>query len=497
MRLVVPLSLVCLLAHHAHSASLIQCLSGIQDGSKVIVPSDPVYPKASLGQDYRFTYKPAAIFIPTKEKHIQTAVICANANNVTIAPRSGGHSYEGYSQGGKNGALLVDLYKLDSVSVDKNARTAVVGTGNLLAPLYYKLWTAGKYAFPGGTCPTVGVGGLTLHGGYGLLGRKYGVAADQVLEITMVSAKGDTLVANKNQSSDLFWALRGAGSFGIITSFKIALQTVPNPDVVTSFTYDWPASQHSAVLAAYNTWGPKATNDVTTELNWDSAGSLELQGLYLGPKSNLNGILKGFMDAVGSKPSASDVRQQSLIDALLRFTWMDTTNPADMLHPVAQDAKYMKGNSLLYSAPFSGQTIQIMNKYLSSVPSGSTGAYIIVDLWGGQVNNVPISETAFIHRNELFGIEIVVEWGNMNAPPGKPDCPACLTWINNFYGDLATQYRKEYKINTVPAYQNYIDKGLPNWQQAYYGAAYDRLKQVKRQYDPSNRFQFPQSIPLN
>ncbi|KND01694.1 uncharacterized protein SPPG_03489 [Spizellomyces punctatus DAOM BR117] len=201
----------------------------------------------------------------------------------------------------------------------------------------------------------------------------------------MVSAKGDMLVANKNQNPNYFGQLCGVGggSLGIITSFKIALQTVPNTDAVTSFTFSWPASQHRAVLAAYNTWGPKATNDLTTELNWNSAGSLELQGLYLDPKSNLNGILKGFIDAVGSQPSASDVRQQSLMDALLRFTWMDTTKPAGMQHPFVQDAKCIKGNLLFYSAPFSGQTVQIMNKYLCSIPRGLTGAYIIIDLWGG------------------------------------------------------------------------------------------------------------------
>ncbi|KAJ3156076.1 hypothetical protein HDU89_005640 [Geranomyces variabilis] len=481
-----------------NATPILPCLRAIPagGGAQLLTPSDKGFPQALLGADFRFTFKPVAIYTPTAVDQISKAVRCAAAAGVAIAPRSGGHSYEGYSQGGVSGSLMIDLSKFDSVTVDASTNTAVVGPGIRLAPLYYKLWQSGQYVFPGGTCPTVGFGGLTLGGGYGMTGRMFGLALDQVLEITIVTADGAVKTVSATRNPDLFFALRGAGggSYGIVTAFAVKLQRVTAK--VTSFSYSWDSGRAAQIAAAYSAWGASnPSNKVTTELNWDSSGAVELDGTYLGPKADIPGLLKVLTDISGA-PSDKDVRESTYIDSALRWTWTGETDPSTMKNPVAQDARYMKGSSVLYSKPISEGTIAVMAKHLNKKPAGATGAYAIIDLWGGKVNAVAANATAFARRNTLFGIELVVEWGDYQSGPGKPDCAVCLDWIKNFLLDLVAQYRAEYGTQTVPAYQNYIDKNLPDWQHAYYGDSWAKLVAIKGKTDPDNVFRFPQSIPV-
>ncbi|KAJ3145783.1 hypothetical protein HDU86_000650 [Geranomyces michiganensis] len=489
----------CLASAAPNATPILPCLQAIpvSGGAQLLTPSDKAFPQALLGADYRFTFKPVAIYKPAAVDQISKAVRCAAAAGVAVAPRSGGHSYEGYSQGGVAGSLLIDLSKFADVTVDTSTNTAVVGPAVRLAPLYYKLWEAGQFVFPGGTCPTVGFGGLTLGGGFGMTGRAFGLALDQVKEMTVVTADGAVDTVSATHKPDVFFALRGAGggSFGIVAAFKIDLQRAPAK--VTSFSYSWESGDAAQVVAAYSAWGASNPSDkVTTELNWDSSGAVEIDGTYLGPKSDIRGLLKTLTDAAGAPPSDKDVREATYIDSALRWTWTDETDPATMLNPVAQDARYMKGSSILYSKPLSKATIDVMAKYLAKKPAGATAAYAIIDLWGGKVKNVAANATAFARRDTLFGIELVVEWGDFQSKPGKPDCAACIDWIKQFLLALVAQYRTEYGTQVVPAYQNYIDKNLPDWQHAYYGDNWANLVAIKGRTDPGNVFRFPQSIPV-
>ncbi|KAF9944966.1 hypothetical protein BGZ72_001806, partial [Mortierella alpina] len=150
---------------------------------------------------------------------VQIAVRCAAAAKVAVAPRSGGHSFEGHSTGGQDGSLVIDLGGLNSVAV-KNG-LAKVGAGVRLGQLYLELFNQGGYTLNAGTCPSVGVGGHALGGGFGLLGPKYGLLLDRILEMQMVNAQGQLLTVSANSHPDLFYALRGAGggSYGVVTEF--------------------------------------------------------------------------------------------------------------------------------------------------------------------------------------------------------------------------------------------------------------------------------------
>ena len=175
-----------------------------------------------------------AVVSPTSTEQVGAAVKCMYKNDVLSVPRSGGHSYEGYSV--LPTAITVDLGNMRAVTLNPDM-TALVQGGARLGDIYYQVWNQsnGKQAAVGGTCPNVGAGGHILGGGVGFLVRSNGLACDQIRSMTMVDYKGDILNISPQQNGDLFWAScgGGGGNFGIVTEF--VLQTVGVPPVVTSF----------------------------------------------------------------------------------------------------------------------------------------------------------------------------------------------------------------------------------------------------------------------
>ncbi|KAF8985098.1 hypothetical protein BGZ46_005881 [Entomortierella lignicola] len=478
--------------------TLISCLAPL--GSKVLQRQSTSFQANRYAFDLRYTYDPAVIVMASSASDVQTAVRCAKNSNIPVAPRSGGHSYEGYSIGGQNGSLVIDLSALSSVTVQGNQ--AIVGGGIRLGPLYLSLYNQGNWTINAGTCPTVGIGGHALGGGFGLIARQYGLLVDRIQSMEVVDANGDLITASASQNTDLFFALRGAGggSYGVVTSFTfLAIQA---PPVVTSFTYDWSFSDYAGVLSAYANFQASAPRGLGLEMNVASTG-LELYGAFQGTKDQQAAAIAPFLSATPT-PTASDIQEGRLIDAQLRFAYL-TGNPTDInaLNLTganqAGDSRYTKGKSLVYNQPLTNATIALIGKWVGQKPSGSTANYIIIDIWGGAIQDTPQNATAFVHRDAQTVFEFVAEWDeSANAVPGKPDCQACLQWIDDMYADFLTDYNSNNGYyGPVRGYQNYIDSGMPNWQDAYYGSALNRLIQIKATADPGNVFSFPQSIPLN
>ncbi|KAF8936865.1 hypothetical protein EDD21DRAFT_321134 [Dissophora ornata] len=479
---------------NASNSTLITCLKPL--GSKVLQRQTSSFESERYGFDLRYTYDPAVIVMASSAADVQVAVKCAKASNVAVAPRSGGHSFEGYSIGGQDGSLVIDLTAISSVTV--SGGRAKVGSGIRLGALYLSLYNQGGYTINAGTCPSVGIGGHALGGGFGLLARKYGLLIDRIVEIEIVNANGDLLIASATQNSDLFYALRGAGggSYGVVTSFTI-LPITPAP-TVTSYTYDWKLSDYAGVLRAYVNFQATASKDIGVEMNIGPDG-LEMYGTFQGNKAAQAAALAPFLKAA-PKPSTSDIREGRHIDAQLRFSYIagdpKDINALALKSPYKPgDSRYTKGKSLVYPAVLKDSTIALLGKWAAKNPQGSTANYIIVDLWGGAVQDTSVDATAFIHRDAHTVFEFVSEWDeNPNAKPGKKDCAGCLAWMNDMYAEFLTDFTANY--GAVRGYQNYIDIDIPNWQDAYYGSALTRLKQIKATSDPSNVFRFPQSIPL-
>ena len=228
-------------------------------------------------QNLRFTEpgvpRPSAIILPKTQKELRSSYSCIRASNLAFRIRSGGHSYEGISStilGSTNTRefAIIDLMNLNTISIDVAHKTAWVEAGARLGELYYAISSSPKlgsgYGFSAGTCATIGVGGHIMGGGYGMLSRKYGVSADNILDAKIITPNGTFISSVASQDKDLFWAIRGGGggSWGIVVSWKLKL--LPVPLVLTTF-YAWRTGKASVTDLAYK-WQSVAPSLAPPEL---------------------------------------------------------------------------------------------------------------------------------------------------------------------------------------------------------------------------------------
>jgi FAD/FMN-containing dehydrogenase len=283
----------------------------------VLLPSHPRF------SAYRATFNrrieapaPLAIVLCTSANAVAQAILWARQHQVPIRMRSGGHSYEGFSQGP---GLVIDTRLMNTIVVDAQRGTATIGPGATLGDVYQTLYQYG-FTIPAGSCPTVGIAGLALGGGYGFLSRKLGLACDQLLSLQIVTAEGKIVDANMSDHADLFWACRGAGggSFGVATRFHFRLHPI---GPVTTVHLRWPASQAHRALEAFQDWAPGVADELTCSLTLTATPAgvqqVELNGQFVGPPSNLPRLLLP-LRAVGI-PAKQIIVRCSFLEAVAQF----------------------------------------------------------------------------------------------------------------------------------------------------------------------------------
>jgi len=203
--------------------------------------------------------QPQAVVRCHGPEDVAEVIAFAREHGIGIAVRSGGHSFAGYSS---TSGIVIDLTPQRSVVL--TGGVAKVGAGARLGELYDALLPHGL-AIPAGTCPSVGIGGLTLGGGHGILGRMYGLTLDHLTGARVVLASGRVVDCDEGDHADLFWALRGAGSgnFGVVTSFTFRPRPAPR---MTSFRLVWPYSRAAAVVAAWQDWTAGGPGELAADL---------------------------------------------------------------------------------------------------------------------------------------------------------------------------------------------------------------------------------------
>jgi FAD/FMN-containing dehydrogenase len=398
--------------------------------------------------------------------------------DVRIAARSGGHSYAGYST--VQGGLVVDLSRLNGIAVAPGGATVQVGAGNRLIDMYSALAARGL-TVPGGSCPTVGVGGLALGGGVGLAGRALGTTSDNIRSLTIVTADGRALTANARQNEDLYWACRGGGggNFGIVTGFTFTTHPVRSASYFFA-SFDW--DDVADVVGRWQRWAPNAPPELFALCTLGTGSgrpTLNVFGQYMGSSAALRRVLNGLTSA--ARPQSLQVGTARYIDLILRWAGCLDESPAECRRPPYEP---FAAKSSYVLQPMSARGIATMVSWIERRQSqgGGTGV-IILDSYGGAINEVEPDATAFVHRNALYSCQFAAYWA------GEGSQSAALSWIRGFYAAMRP-YVSPY------AYQNYIDPDLTTWQNAYYGANLARLKDVKKQVDPGDLFRFRQSIPV-
>lgn len=459
-------------------------LASSMEGS-LVLPDDDGYDTARLLYNTRFDdIRPAAVARCASADDVVECVRFARDSGVALVPRSGGHSYAGWSTGT---GLVIDTGPIAAIHPGRGQ--AVIGSGARLVDVYATLGAAGV-GVPAGSCPTVGITGLTLGGGQGVLTRAWGLTCDNLLSADVVTAAGDLITCDPDHDRELYWALRGGGggNFGIVTS--LTLRTRPARSLSMEFL-SWPVERAVDVVAGWQSWLPGTPNSLwaNVHLLTDARGRVNLtaNAFVLDDPDVAASLVDGLVDAVGHEPSSRSNANQPYSEAMMRLAGcqgktvpqchLPSQNPEGQLTRETYTAKSHILNQAL-SADGIETLVEGIHDLGQRTDAGTGGAQI--DSMGGAVSDLARDDTAFPHRAALANIQYLVSWSNDSLVDGS------LEWIRDLHG----------RMNGFAdgAYVNYIDPDLEDWQHAYYGDNYDRLRQVKASYDPDGIFTFPQTI---
>jgi len=445
-------------------ATLARTLEG-----EVVRPGTARYTAARELWDSRFdTLRPRAIAYCANAADVQRTVRWGRRYGVRVVPRSGGHSYAGYSSG--NGVVVADVSRLDRITA--TGGTATIGAGARLIDVYSALWQKGV-TIPGGSCPSVGIAGLALGGGIGYSSRLLGTTADALRRIRIVTADGRLLTCDASHNADLFWASRGGGggNFGIVTELTFATHAV---STVSRYEIEWPWAQAEQAVAAWQAFAPHAPDELFSVLDLiatdpsapGARAHVVSGGQFFGTEADLMSLIQPL--AATGTPARVRTFTLSYFDAVLHWAGCRDAG-ACTDRRIAFNAK-----SDYVNTPLPAEGIKRLVAGIAARQGQGPGA-LYLDPYGGAINRVPKSATAFVHRDALFSIQYTAQAGN-------------FAWLDGVYAQLRP-------FASGSAYQNYIDPQLRDWQHAYYGSNLARLKAVKRRYDPRNGFRFAQSVP--
>jgi FAD/FMN-containing dehydrogenase len=433
----------------------------------LVLPGENGYDTARRSYNPQFdSRQPAAVARCTRPADVQACVEVARNARIPLAARGGGHSYAGYST--PDSGLVADLRPMSQVRVEPDG-TAVVGAGARLMEVYAALAESGR-CLPAGSCPTVGVAGLTLGGGIGVLARKYGLTCDRLTAAEVVTADGTvrTVSGDSSDGADLFWALRGGGggNFGVVTSFTFA--TEPAPDVVV-FSARYPAGSVADALGAWQEWLGTAPPELWSNcvISAGTPPACRIGGSFVGSEADCHALLDQL-------PAASKVRvtTKDYLAAMRYFggcsqRGVEACRPQPAGGELGRES-FVASSRMLYAPVDPAALVGLVD--------GHMGLDVLLDSLGGAVSAVEPAATAFPHRKALASAQIYASAGGAATQS--------VAEIRDGLGTLAGPH----------GYVNYIDPTMPDWASAYYGDNLARLRQVADRYDPDAVFGFAQAV---
>jgi hypothetical protein len=417
---------------------------------------------------------PKAIASCATAQDVAATIAFARRHGFDLVARNGGHSLAGQSTGQ---GIVVDVSPRRSVIVSDGL--AIVGAGARVGEVYSALQEYGL-AIPAGTCSPVGVAGLTLGGGLGILGRRYGVTSDRLVGAEVVLADGRILTCDEHHDADLFWALRGAGALiGIVTS--LVFRPVPAPEATTNAHLAWPASRAADVIAAWQTWAPDAPDEMAASLKVTAGGgegvSMDVHAAYTGDESAAEPLLTDLVDRVGVDPIASSREVLSFPETRRFWANLGQADRAALDDPIAEPV-CLFAKSEFFRQPLPSVAIgRLLETFDMESVSGPARELDFMP-WGGAYNRVPPDASAFVHREERFQLKhaVVLE---PDASPGGQEAAS---------RQVARSWASVHPWGSGRVFQNFADPDLDPWAPAYHGPNLDRLLEVKARYDPENVF---------
>lgn len=461
-----------------HSPHNLQALRSSLQG-RLILPRDEGYYMATFPNNARWAgVFPKAIAMCASEADVQLCLRWARDQNLPFAIRCGGHSYAGFST---TTGLLINVRPMNKVSYNPSTGLAWVQAGATNQDMANAMSGTGV-AVPSGRCPTVGVSGLVLGGGWGFAATHSGLTADSLRQTNVVLADTQLVSASDTANPELFWALRGGGggNFGVNTSFTFQTHRVGD---VTVFNILWPGKNQIAMLHTLQEIQNNHEQMISTRTKAypGKAGpnpkladiQVATLGIYWGNEEQTR---KALAPALGLlAPLSMDIRTMGYWQARDYLVTDDPNGMYDLRSSYVADAMPEAG-------------LETMLQWMMQWPGGALLPENMGILFaiGGKVRSVAQDATAYVHRNANYIFEMECAW----APVDKPEVVrAQREWLANYFTAM-----KPYVL--AQSYVNFPNRDQENWASAYYGKNLQRLSQVKRRYDADNIFRFPQSIPL-
>jgi len=411
-----------------------------------------------------FDRNPALIAQCAGAEDVATAIEFARAHDLLVAVRGGGHSLSGQSV--CDGGLMIDLSPMKGVQVDVARKRARVLPGTLLGQFDRETQAHGL-ATTAGTVSHTGVAGLTLGGGFGRIGRKYGLACDNLIGAEVVTADGRRITASATENEDLLWGLRGGGgNFGVVTAFEYRLHEVK--PMMHGGSLVFPLVKARDLLRAYAEVSSEASDDLYIDAmivpTPDGQRALALDVCHIGPTAAVE------RDFAQLRKIGTPVQ-----DGLRAVKYVNLQ--------CSQDANYPHGRKYYIKSGFvhtlDARTTDTVVDYLESAPMPS-GVMGFVH-HGGAISRVKPTATAFWHRSASHSVMVVGFWDDPAATEAN------TRWVRN--GWRAVEPRTDgFYVNELAADDD------QRRVRATYGDNYERLVSLKKRFDPTNLFRLNANI---
>lgn len=440
---------------------------------RVLTPDEAGYDEARAVYNAMIDARPALVASCRSTDDVRAALEFGRSERLAIAVRGGGHSGPGFGTG--DDVLVIDLSPMDFVEVDADARTARVGGGATWGQVDTATHEHGL-ATVSGILSSTGVGGLTLGGGHGQLSRKHGLTIDNLLEVEVVLADGRVVTASEDEHPDLFWAVRGGGgNFGIATRFTFRLHPVRN---ILWGPTAWPVAATTDVLSWYREFLPAADEDI-----YGYFAVLTVPPDPAFPEAfhmhKACGVVWSYLgDPADAEEALAPVREmEPAFDGIQEVPYPAAQSAFDGLYPKGLQW-YWKGD---FVAHIPDEAVAEHARFAEALPTMHSTMHLYpID---GAVNRVGAHDTAWAHRDVTWSQVIV------GVDPDSSNTGRIKQWAVDYWEAL-------HPYSAGAAYVNFMmdDEGADRVK-ATFGENYERLTQIKAEYDPENVFRQNQNIP--
>jgi FAD/FMN-containing dehydrogenase len=461
---------------YQNALSLMECIPPeLQNLPYAIYPTNPEYNIARFNYNKRFSYCPKAIFNPTTFEEVQYVFGVLKRYHLPFAVRSGRHCLE---PGSLSNDYIIDLQNFNSIIPDVENEQVYIGAGCQLGNVINTLGQI-DYAIPSGTCPSVGITGLTLGGGIGLLGATYGLTCDSVKSITFLNADSQIVEVNASNYPDLFWALLGGGngSYGIVLGFTFQMYYIPEATFY-ELMWEYDYNKIPRIMQAWQAWAQTLPSNISSVL-----GIRHPQELAAEPHNSPPLIIRVFGLKVGSEPfdewvsAFQDLNPQVLI---FQGRYIDTAK----FWVTESQLPFNKWKSCILQKPLKKKEAKRVKNFFRCLEERNPDylVYFNFEALGGVI---PANDTAFFPRDAFGWWQQAYYWEH------REQDEEILALSREFYSTIPPKITKY-------CYANIVDYDLGScYLKKYYGNHVRRLIKIKDKYDPNNLFHWKQSIPTS